>query len=149
MSNSYDTTDLTIAGVGPAGHTSNVDVWYTWDGASGGNIYPELVGRFARSRCESIAVSSTGSPLVHFCNHWHVIIDDESSGFNTRPTEWYRGLACHETGHTVGLKHADWRTDPPAEVGPNAGRYDMYRCLDRPADQWLGSHNAAHLNGFY
>lgn len=67
------------------------------------------------------------------CDHWHIqynlkYIDTANEAFHT---------ACHELGHSVGLKHR-----PPGETA-NLG------CMDQPSDNYLGTHNYNHINGWY
>jgi hypothetical protein len=64
------------------------------------------------------------------CEHFHVTYDEPwwiGAGDVAR-----RSLACHENGHTVGLQH-----------GP-------YGCMpSSPTSQYLGAHNANHINSRY
>ena len=55
-------------------------------------------------------------------------------------------LACHETGHAVGLTHGD---DASPQVSNTA---DSLHCMRTPisyADRWVGQHNADQINATY
>lgn len=56
-----------------------------------------------------------------------------------------RILACHETGHAVGLTHG---RDANPEVSSSASSLS---CMQDPlgTDAYIGSHNAAQVNSTY
>lgn len=102
----YTTTDI---------HGSN-DIWYTVD--------PLPPGVAGLADCRALQDPDE-------CEHWHVTYDEPwwiGAGDVSR-----RALACHETGHTVGLKH-----------GP-------YGCMEvgQYPNQYLGTHNRDHINSRY
>lgn len=73
------------------------------------------------------------------CNHAHLRYANSDLGTVT----FERALACHETGHSVGLQHS----------GPAANSQSVVRCMwNNPlpsTDPLVGPHNVAHINGFY
>jgi hypothetical protein len=136
---SYDTTDLTI--VDGSAHTGSVDVWYYVND----NLPDGVVGA---NRCNVAASDST-------CNHSHAAYHGdylEELGWNgpgTLNADRRRKLACHETGHTVGLTHG-------INAYPNAisnSNVSTLQCMvqgtyDNPPIG-MGSHNVAHVNSWY
>jgi hypothetical protein len=97
-------------------HTSN-DIWYTV-----GSVSP---GRIGETTCRALQDPDE-------CEHWHTVY--KATWWETASDVARRSLACHETGHTTGLKH-----DPP------------YGCLEEGQtwNQYLGTHNTNHLNARY
>lgn len=67
------------------------------------------------------------------CSHWH--IQYNLKYIDTFDEAWH--LACHEIGHSVGLKHRPPNED--ADLG----------CMARPSDNYLKIHNITHLNNRY
>jgi hypothetical protein len=112
---SYQPTDMnwyyTTTGI----HTSN-DIWYTVD--------PVADPYIGLTTCRALMD-------IDECEHWHVVYDEpwwiDASDVSRR------SLACHETGHTVGLKHGS------------------YGCLEEGQtwNQYLGAHNTSHINSRY
>jgi hypothetical protein len=112
---SYQPTDMnwyyTTTGI----HTSN-DIWYTVD--------PVADPYIGLTTCRALMD-------IDECEHWHVVYDEpwwiDASDVSRR------SLACHETGHTVGLKHGS------------------YGCLEEGQtwNQYLGTHNTSHINSRY
>ena len=79
------------------------------------------------------------------CDHAHIIFDGTLAGGMS--DRLLRQLACHETGHSVGLLH-------PADGGPGiSDQNPNYQCMTRPLGAVdapdLGGHNAGHLNDAY
>jgi hypothetical protein len=103
----YTTTDI---------HGSN-DIWYTVDPLP--DPYTGITDCRARQDPDE-------------CEHWHVTYDEP----------WWiaaddvprRVLACHETGHTTGLKDGG-----------------TYGCMEQGQywNQYLGTHNRDHINERY
>jgi len=123
--NSYATTDLNILKVGD-GHDTDWNNHY----AIGSMPISGLIGyhdcvywvSFSRTRCR----------------HGHVRY--KNSGLST--TTYERALACHETAHSVGLRHH----------GSSANSQSIVHCVWNPVpsnDPYVGSHNVAHINGLY
>lgn len=56
-------------------------------------------------------------------------------------------MACHETGHTVGLTHLHVDDD----AGGDATWGEKYKCMNtnRGAPHLLRDHNVAHINQRY
>jgi hypothetical protein len=103
----YTTTDI---------HGTN-DIWYTVD--------PLPSGLTGQTTCP------TRQGLTE-CEHWHVVYA-EPWWINASDTA-RRVLACHETGHTTGLKDGG-----------------TYGCMEQGQywNQYLGDHNRDHINSHY
>jgi hypothetical protein len=123
--NSYATTDLNITKFSD-GHRTDLNNQY----ALGSMPEPGYIGyhdcvywvSFSRTRCR----------------HGHIRY--KNAGLSS-PT-YERALACHETGHSVGLRHK----------GSTANSQSVVRCVWNPVpanDPYVGSHNVAHINGLY
>lgn len=126
---SYHATDLTIPPQDP--HDEHVDIWYHFDGADLPN------GAVGLASCQNWS--------GHVCDHWHVLFDDEAiASYWNLPLQ---SLACHETGHTVGLTHPE--NDNDAAGGGTWS--DKYKCMlsSLPTPHLLGDHNVAHINQRY
>jgi hypothetical protein len=70
------------------------------------------------------------------CRHGHIRYKNSSLSTNT----YEKALACHETGHSVGLRHQGSLSQ------------STVRCMYNPVpstDPYVGSHNVAHINGLY
>lgn len=126
---SYHTTDLTIPPRDP--HDGHVDIWYHFDDA-------DLPGGV-------IGLASCQTWSGHICDHWHVIFDDEVIAGDS--DQELHALACHETGHTVGLMHPEIDDD----AGGGGTWADKYKCMlsYSPSPHLLGDHNVAHINQRY
>jgi hypothetical protein len=129
MYSSYDTTDLSIPPRRDQ-HSAGLDVHYR-----NGSIPDSPEGRV-------VGLTSCQIWEGHRCDHWHVIFDGaQIADYSDAKLQW---LACHETGHTVGLKHGS--VDPDA--GP--GNVAAYQCMRySPFPIYLGAHNATHINNHY
>lgn len=129
---SYDTTDLYIA---PAqyDHSSDTDVYYYYD-----NALPATV--LGRTSC---LMEGTHAAK---CDHFHVRFNQQLAidlgwGDGTAADQSrLQAIACHETGHTVGLTHVE-------------GNESLYQCMSTPIDadtpHTMGTHNVGHVNGYY
>ena len=130
--NSYDTTDLDIPD-NEESHSGSVDIWYHFADVAGG-----------------VGVSSCQTWTGHVCAHWHVLFDDGDIGNYSNVA--LISLACHETGHTVGLMHQS-----PAvfdDGNPTNSDDENYRCMVTDSNpqnnsQYVGTHNVGHINGYY
>lgn len=125
LTNSYATTDLNILKVGD-GHDN------TWNNhyAQGSMPSPGLIGYHV---CVYAADASEGT-----CAHGHIRY--RYGSLSTTTYEW--ALACHETGHSVGLRHE----------GAAAYSKTVVRCMYNPVptdDPNVGPHNVAHINSRY
>jgi hypothetical protein len=70
------------------------------------------------------------------CRHGHVRYKNSSLSTNT----YEKALACHETGHSVGLRHQGSLSQ------------STVRCMYNPVpstDPYVGTHNVNHINGLY
>jgi hypothetical protein len=121
--NSYETTDLTTA---LAPHEAS-DVYYYIDNTDRGAyghyycLYPEA-----------------GRPRV--CHHAHIWFNDSYSMTQDQRIS----VACHETGHSLGLRHPN-DASPPAPDDPS-----VYQCMVVAGFPiFLGPHNTAHINSRY
>ena len=125
---SYDTTDLKVLLEGN-GHTQTVDAWYQVD---------NLPGYYALTSCE------VGNG-THRCKHWHVTFDPDNGSLSDAEL---RSLACHETGHTVGLMHPQIQSHGWSYGDARFGCMRTSGFMD-PWDPFLRGHNVRHINNFY
>jgi hypothetical protein len=78
------------------------------------------------------------SSISSRCKHAHIVyknVDLRSGTYNN-------ALSCHETGHSVGLRH----------FGVYAHTQDVVHCMYNPVpsnDPYLGAHNTGHINYLY
>jgi hypothetical protein len=74
------------------------------------------------------------------CNHAHVAYNGPNgSGLSTSDLQ---SVACHETGHSVGLRHPE---DSNLPDDPS-----VYQCMVvNGFPRFLGGHNADHINAYY
>ena len=127
--NSYDTTDLTVSPYGV--HDNSVDVFYATADLPG-----DAVGRY---QCVYPVPNNT-----YRCNHGHVTFDGAMG--ETLSDYQLKSVACHETGHSVGLTHG--QDAYPVMANSN----DVLACLQTPLAQvvpTLGTHNTQHINANY
>ncbi|MCU1496255.1 MAG: hypothetical protein JWM47_208 [Acidimicrobiales bacterium] len=78
----------------------------------------------------------------HRCDHWHVYFDGGQIAGLSQPL--LKSLACHETGHTVGLTHGDMDSHGWAANDPR-----FWCMLYEPYPSGLGEHNVRQINRFY
>jgi hypothetical protein len=125
---SYDTTDLDVSLA--SGHTASVDVFYDY-----GDV-PDVPEGAA------VGLWSCQTWNGHRCDHGHVIFDGaQISGYSDDKLKW---LACHETGHSVGLTHPSDDSDG-LPVGST-----VFACMRySPFPSNLGGHNVGHIDGYY
>lgn len=125
---SYNTSSLTITE--KSGHPYDLDVWYEVD---------TLPGYYGLTSCE-------GGNGTHFCTHWHVTFNPDN-GDQLIDNE-LRSLACHETGHTVGLMHPEINSHGYSIAD---ARFACMRTAGNmnPWDIYLGQHNVSHIDNFY
>lgn len=120
---SYETTDLTTAVDTGSTHDVNEDLHYGVDD----NLPDGILGRYDchyylnGQRCTHAHIRYHGELLTGFS-------DDE-----------LQSLACHETGHSVGLRH------PPVDDAT------LYGCMVNGAQlpRHLNPHNVSHIDGRY
>lgn len=122
--NSYETTALTT---GLTSHEAS-DVYYYLDNTDR--------GAFGQYYC---LYPEAGRPGV--CHHAHIWFNDSNTGIYALTQDQRISVACHETGHSVGLRH-------PLSDHP------VYQCMNRllrPAGfpMFLGGHNAGHIDDYY
>jgi hypothetical protein len=123
--NSYNTTDLNVVKFAD-GHRNDLNNHY----AIGAMPLPGLIGY--HDCVYWVSLSRTR------CRHGHIRYNN--AGLST--TTYERALACHETGHSVGLRHK----------GTTANTQSIVRCVWTPLnpnDPYLGAHNVAHINRTY
>jgi hypothetical protein len=126
INNSYSTTDLNYLKYAD-GHREDLNNYYSVT-----NTMP-VDGWIGFHDC-IYWVSSISS----HCKHAHIVylnVDLKSTTYN-------KALSCHETGHSVGLRH----------FGVNATTPEVVRCMYNPVprtDPWVGWHNTAHINQWY
>jgi len=130
LEDSYETTDLRIDFL-DEGHTTSVDVWYN------------VVDLPDRPIGQAVCWGGNGTER---CTHWHVSFEPQNSDFTDQKLQ---AVACHETGHTVGLNH------PQNQAHGWLYNDDRFACMRTEGhqpfgwDQALGAHNASHIDGFY
>lgn len=123
---SWDTTDVDV--VDAHGAHGSTDVYYS---------YRDLPGaRLGQTNCITLSADQ------RFCDHFHVTLDRAAAiewgwGDGTRGDQQVlKTIACHETGHTLGLYHV---VDEPS----------VYRCMTTPISEMtpstVGPHNANHM----
>jgi hypothetical protein len=120
ITGSYNTTDLTFSQY-PNGHRDDLNNYY-----SVSNSMP-ISGLVAYHDCVYwVSLSRTR------CRHGHIVYLNRDWS-----TDRERTLACHETGHSTGLRHRD-------------SNRPLYRCMTRGVtDPYMGSHNVGHVNANY
>jgi hypothetical protein len=118
---SYETTDLVTGRESPG--SVNADVHYFVDDSLPANV----LGRYDCTRWLS------GGRCEHALIRYH---GEEVAGFSDARLQ---ALACHETGHSVGLRHP-----------PNTDTA-TYGCMVNPVPnvRHMGAHNANHINSRY
>jgi hypothetical protein len=120
INSSYNTTDLTFSQY-PDGHRDDLNNYYSVSNTmpiGGLNSYHDCVYWVSGSRTR--------------CRHGHIVYLNRDWN-----DDYEKKLACHETGHSTGLRHRD-------------SNQPLYRCMTNGVtDPWLGPHNAAHINANY
>jgi hypothetical protein len=131
---SYDTTRINVFKDG--GHYTQTDAVYRNED----RMPYELLGR-------AVCVNDVAG--TKRCDHFHVEYHSDrlnELGWNVDTSQnrtRLHALACHESGHTVGLLHGE-DADPPI-----ANNHEALRCMRTPlveTDTGVGAHNANHLN---
>jgi hypothetical protein len=119
--NSYGATSM--SSVVECCHTDTVDIWLH------SQPVPNADGEYNCLYFTNI--------LQNACDHAHIKFETGARNNGTAWTDTYQvGLACHEIGHSVGLRHG---------VGDST-----YQCMtSTPATKFLGAHNVAHINSYY
>lgn len=132
---SYDTTDIRVVLSPNNHHSTTVDVHYE----VGDPDDPEALAVY---RCVVRADNER-------CDHAHVTYDGAqlSALYWANSRERLKGIACHETGHSLGLLHGD-------EGVPALSNTDhrTLHCMAKPSfgfDHHVGQHNLVHLNSHY
>jgi hypothetical protein len=147
----YDTTDLITSQ--QADNTSAVDVRVTF-----ANYGTSLNGWVS---CPSDAIRTGSDPNETCYKQWLKVDLTNAGTFNATRQ---RSLVCHETGHTVGLKHSviesgsGWSKDPAWHPTPLATCMVPSYVLNDPATGpidaenrsiYLEPHDIGHLNSWY
>lgn len=123
---SYNTTTLEIS-LAP-----DPDVFDTYFGIDN-NISPPFVGFYHCIAPGPILVA----PNQHACNT--ATITFKGNAIANWSNTALQGLACHEVGHSFGLRH------------PTVNNTTTYGCMvsGAPFPATMNQHNAAHINSFY
>lgn len=129
---SWDTTDLEItlnSDCGNGSHNTYVDVYYYHLNVPNGD--------YALTDCKDTVA---GQPTK--CDHWHVTFDPDELVLHS--AAFLKSVACHETGHTVGLWHQPYTG--------GSGMVDSdWQCMrsDLNFPTNVGAHNVGHVNWWY
>jgi hypothetical protein len=132
IDNIYNPTDLTV-------YTSNTDpspdVWVI-DGFSGNN------NRYAWVDCSLSNSGTGGSGSLQWCRGQTLSYNATYLSSYPSGLGGYNGLACHELGHTVGLRHNEHMTLPDGATSC------MRTFAPYPAN--INAHETTgHLNSYY
>lgn len=127
---SYATTDLTISYTSEP--SSSTDVKY------GYGTLPRNVG--GQTYCLDAQSSAV-------CGQFRIVFDADNVCAFGCSNNFLRAIACHETGHTVGLLHGEDALPPVRNTDIRLG------CLRTPLSEGdtyaLGQHNATEINYTY
>lgn len=124
LSSKYDPTDLSVSQQNPPSYTggSETDIIYNLNGSIPG-------GASAQTVCDDPISSSR-------CDQFYVQFRDNSTAINN-------AIACHETGHAVGLTHG-------AQASPVKANSDQsLECLAIPSPYVLAGHSVPQINATY
>jgi hypothetical protein len=132
LTQSYDTTDLTVVIASSPSHDPAEDLYYGFATLATG-----ILGRYACA--ERVPGDSTR------CNHAHIAYSNDPNIFDGYGANDMQSLACHETGHSLALRH-------PADAGYTDDE-SVFHCMIQDwypgISKLVGSHNVAHINGKY
>lgn len=138
---SYNNTDLvaSLHGIGVADSTN----WDLWVEKCYGCLGANVAGR-------ALCIVWSGTPPR--CSHSHIMINGAVSDafHNNNQPQYMHELACHETGHTVGLLHGPTQ---PNEAGN--GAWGWWACMrtgpftPHADHRHLRAHNTNHINAVY
>lgn len=134
---SYHTTDLNII----YHNDSNVKYSGSWETDviyQNQNSLPANV--WGRARCDD---DVDGSECDQFYVSYHA---DKIDAEIPNNTDLQRAIACHETGHTVGLLHGN-NADPVQDS--TAVEFRCMRTKPVPAVPSMGPHNIQQVNAHY
>lgn len=127
LNGSYNTTHLVVHYSNPP--TGDTDVIYHYGDVPGPDD----------------AVTRCLSPIDNFrCNQFDVTFD--ANTLCPCSADFIRAIACHETGHTVGLLHGD------NAIPTVSNLTGSLMCMRKPVydgDYPLGSHNADQIDSVY
>lgn len=144
LNDSYDATDLDVTYLAQPNYTgsSQTDIVYRYD--------------------NSISLNSAGVTWCNTklsglnCDQFYVNYSTQLTSwlFYINSWTWFRQLACHETGHAVGLTHgvdSDW-VDPGEHANePIFNDNGLLECMKTPADGTyvLGDENVYWIDAVY
>lgn len=132
LNNSYNATDLNVSYPGTPSYTGDAETDIVYQGLT--NL---PTGLWGQAWCND-AVSSTR------CDQHYVAFNNTMLARSSTTATMRRSLACHETGHAVGLTHGN-NAYPAVSVDDPA-----LACMI--INGWptnLGSHNVGQINAAY
>lgn len=129
IQNSYETTVLNFLKYGD-GHNDQLNNYYTVT-----NDFDEKTLGYWNCVYYTNALHTK-------CKHGHITYN----GMRDLGGNGNNSLACHETGHSVGLRHFGPQSKGPAVVHC---MHDPMPPDPRDADPYLGPHNAGTINANY
>lgn len=90
------------------------------------------------------------------CDQHYMFLDVADSVAGNWTSDQKKALACHELGHTLGLKHGEHADDHNTPSGnppwfPRSNTDPLFECMKDPTGgtRTIGTHNKGQINGHY